>query len=107
MADAAGIGLNPSVGTVEVVAYDERWPRLFQEEAVALRSVLGSAVLRIEHIGSTSVPGLVAKPTIDILLVPGAPEDVVARMDGLEGLGYQYRPDAPVAGSGGAGAETG
>lgn len=96
MADAAGIRLNPSVETVEVIAYDDRWPTLFQEEAVALRSVLGSAVLRVEHIGSTSVPGLVAKPTIDILLVPGAPQDVLARMDGLQGLGYEYRPPAHV-----------
>lgn len=48
--------------------YDPAWPVWYAEEESSLRSVLGSAVARIRHIGSTAVPGLVAKPTVDILL---------------------------------------
>jgi GrpB-like predicted nucleotidyltransferase (UPF0157 family) len=54
---------------VEIVAYDPAWPEQFQREAVRIRSALGSRALRIEHAGSTSVPGLAAKPVIDTILV--------------------------------------
>src|ERR1700727_721011 len=56
-------------GPVELRPYDESWPRLFALEAERVRGVLGSRVLRLEHVGSTSVPGLAAKPIIDMLLV--------------------------------------
>src|SRR5258708_7186687 len=52
-----------------IVDYDPLWPELFAREANRIRSVLGSRALRIEHAGSTSVPGLAAKPIIDLLLV--------------------------------------
>src|SRR5690242_16664231 len=55
-------------GRIQIVDYDPRWPDLFAWEAAMIRSVLGSRV-RIEHVGSTSVPGLAAKPTIDLLLI--------------------------------------
>jgi GrpB-like predicted nucleotidyltransferase (UPF0157 family) len=48
------------------VAYDPAWPARFAEIGTALRGALGDMALRIDHIGSTSVPGLVAKPIIDI-----------------------------------------
>ena len=51
------------------MAYDPDWPRSFGREADRLRSVLGDVALRIEHVGSTSVPGLVAEPVVDVLLV--------------------------------------
>src|SRR6185369_7550700 len=51
---------------VVITEYDARWPVLFEEEAHRLRAVLGLAALRIEHVGSTSIPGLAAKPVIDI-----------------------------------------
>jgi GrpB-like predicted nucleotidyltransferase (UPF0157 family) len=53
---------------VEVVDYDPEWPRQFDEQAALIRRALGSAALDIEHVGSTSVPGLAAKPLIDIAL---------------------------------------
>jgi GrpB-like predicted nucleotidyltransferase (UPF0157 family) len=55
--------------TITLVDYDPEWPVLFQREADRIRAALGDLVLRIEHVGSTSVPGLAAKPIIDIVLV--------------------------------------
>jgi GrpB-like predicted nucleotidyltransferase (UPF0157 family) len=56
-------------GKIQVVDYDPPWPGLFRREADRIRTVLGGRVVQLEHIGSTSVPGLAAKPIIDILLV--------------------------------------
>ncbi|HFF7337377.1 GrpB family protein, partial [Klebsiella pneumoniae] len=49
-----------------VVDYDEMWPTLFENERTLLQMTLGKVISRIHHIGSTSVPGLSAKPVIDI-----------------------------------------
>ena len=51
---------------IEIVPYDPGWPAAFEAEAVRLRAALGALALRIDHNGSTSVPGLGAKPIIDI-----------------------------------------
>jgi GrpB-like predicted nucleotidyltransferase (UPF0157 family) len=51
---------------IEIVSYDENWPREFAEIAGPLRATLGEVALRIDHIGSTSVPGLAAKDVIDV-----------------------------------------
>jgi len=51
---------------IEIVPYDQKWPVLFDAEAARIREFMGSLALRIEHVGSTSVPGLAAKPVIDI-----------------------------------------
>ena len=61
--------LKPLSGRILIVDYDSQWPELFGREADRIRAVLGRRALRIEHTGSTSVPGLVAKPIIDVLLV--------------------------------------
>lgn len=54
---------------IEVVPYDNKWPLLFAEEESILKKILGKNCVDIHHIGSTSVPGLAAKPVIDILVV--------------------------------------
>jgi GrpB-like predicted nucleotidyltransferase (UPF0157 family) len=76
---------------INLVDYDPRWPELFEREAGRIKSTLGSKALRIEHTGSTSVPGLVAKPIIDMLLVVADS----ARQDGyapeLQASGYVLR----------------
>ena len=85
-------GLNRPDGTVEVVAYDPAWPARFEAERAALLAVARGAFRSLEHIGSTAVPGLVAKPTIDILAVT---DDVGAVLDHLGPLaeaGYDHRP---------------
>jgi GrpB-like predicted nucleotidyltransferase (UPF0157 family) len=51
---------------ITLVPYDPAWPRLFAEEAARLQQALGGRALRIEHVGSTAVPGLAARPVIDI-----------------------------------------
>ncbi len=86
--------------TVEVVAHSDRWSALFSQERAALAEALGSTASSIEHIGSTAVQGLVAKPTIDILVVVGDMSELLDRVPAMEALGYQHRPDNTLAGSG-------
>jgi len=71
------------------------WPRLFEREKERIRSALGSKVLRIEHVGSTSVPGLCAKPIIDILLVVKDSSDEASYVPPLEEVGYRLRIREP------------
>ena len=56
-------------GPIEIAEYDPDWPRQFDREALRIRAALGGQALAIEHVGSTAVPGLAAKPIIDIHLV--------------------------------------
>ncbi len=76
---------------IEVVAYDPSWPQRFSAEADQLRAVFGAEVVAIHHIGSTSVPGLAAKPIIDILLEVADIERVDAHNDAMRALGYDPR----------------
>src|SRR4051812_21455376 len=79
--------------TVEVASYCEAWPDQFLVERALLAQAMPGA-LAIEHIGSTSVPGLSAKPTIDILMVVDDVSRVHTNHAGAEQLGYQYRPNS-------------
>ncbi|WP_262284639.1 GrpB family protein [Micromonospora sp. MA102] len=76
---------------VEVVPYDPAWPELFETERRLLSKALPEA-LSVEHIGSTSVPGLAAKAVIDIMVVVPEADAVIADLRPLEQLGYVYRP---------------
>lgn len=80
---------------VIIVPYNPQWPKLFQQIGTALRLALGGAALRIDHIGSTSVPGLDAKPVIDIQISVLALEPVDSYRLPLEGLGYVFKVDNP------------
>ncbi|UYM06100.1 GrpB family protein [Solicola gregarius] len=75
-------------GRIELAAYDPQWPRLYDEEERHVRETLGDRVVLIEHTGSTSVPGLAAKPIIDMLLVVADPADEAAYVPDLERAGY-------------------
>ncbi|HEY3958564.1 MAG TPA: GrpB family protein [Streptosporangiaceae bacterium] len=75
---------------VEVVAYDPAWPGLFEAERRILIEALPYAV-SVEHLGSTSVPGLAAKPTIDIVVVVPRIADLTADTTPVERLGYEFR----------------
>jgi GrpB-like predicted nucleotidyltransferase (UPF0157 family) len=55
-------------GYVEIVPYDPAWPSQFEQQAELIRKALGAAAIAIDHAGSTAVPGLAAKPVLDILL---------------------------------------
>jgi GrpB-like predicted nucleotidyltransferase (UPF0157 family) len=74
-----------------VVDYDEQWPDLFRSKADAIHAAMGLRALQVEHIGSTSVPGLPAKPVIDILLVVADSRDEGSYMAALESAGYVLR----------------
>ena len=79
-------------GTVEVVPYDPAWPARFETERATLVAAVGGLFLSVEHIGSTAVPGLLAKPTIDVLAVTRDVGAVLQRVDALAGAGYDHRP---------------
>src|SRR5215217_1326687 len=80
---------------VVVVPYDPAWPGLFRQQAARLRSGLGDVAVRIDHIGSTAVPGLAAKPIIDMQVSVASFEPLDAFRDPLEDLGYVFRPENP------------
>ncbi|KJK34148.1 hypothetical protein UK23_43985 [Lentzea aerocolonigenes] len=71
--------------------YDPVWPRWYAGEEAKIRAALGDAVVRLEHCGSTSVPGLAAKPLIDILLVVPDSDDEDAYVPALVEAGYYLR----------------
>lgn len=87
--------LAPLAGPIEIVDYDPRWPALFKREAQGIRAALGDRVLLLEHVGSTSVPGLAAKPRIDILLVVADSADEPTYVPALEAAGYLLRIREP------------
>ena len=87
--------LRPYAQRVEVFDYDPAWPALFEREAERVRSVLGARALRLEHAGSTSVPGLPAKPIIDMVLVVADSADEAAYVPALEAAGYVLRIREP------------
>jgi GrpB-like predicted nucleotidyltransferase (UPF0157 family) len=76
-----------------IMSYSENWPKQFQKEADLIRSCLGNQVISIEHIGSTSIPNLSAKPIIDIAILTNSIQDVIAFVPLLERIGYRYKPD--------------
>lgn len=82
-------------GPIELLEYDPAWPRLFEREAERIAGALGERALRIEHVGSTAVPGLAAKPVIDILLVVADSADEKAYATALEAAGYVLRIREP------------
>jgi GrpB-like predicted nucleotidyltransferase (UPF0157 family)/GNAT superfamily N-acetyltransferase len=81
--------VQPLNGRVPIVDYDPQWAELFAREAARLRAVLGERALRIEHVGSTSVIGLPAKPIIDIVLVISDSADEAAYLPELVAAGYR------------------
>lgn len=85
----------PLNGPILLVEYDPEWPRLFEREATRIRAALGERVLLLEHAGSTSVPGLAAKPRIDIVLAVADSSDEPAYVTPLEDAGYVLRIREP------------
>lgn len=76
---------------VVIVDYDPLWPARYREQELAIRSALGDRARLVEHAGSTSVPGLAAKPVIDIVLAVTDPVDEDAYVPDLEAIGYEFR----------------
>lgn len=82
-------------GTVKLVPHNPKWEKLFEKEKQLLKKTFGDIILAVEHIGSTAIPGIPAKPIIDINI--GVESLDVARniKEKFEKLGYEHRPFVP------------
>jgi GrpB-like predicted nucleotidyltransferase (UPF0157 family) len=94
MADALGL----ESGVVRLVEYDTRWPALFAAERQRIRDQWGALPPRLEHVGGTSIPGMCAKPVLDI--AAGRPRDASTRdfVAALKQAGYEHRGERGVPG---------
>jgi GrpB-like predicted nucleotidyltransferase (UPF0157 family) len=81
-----------------LVSHDPRWATLYEEAASGIRDALGSTALSIDHVGSTAIPGILAKPVIDILVLVARYDPEAAYRDPLAALGYEcnHRDEAHV-----------
>jgi GrpB-like predicted nucleotidyltransferase (UPF0157 family) len=82
-------------GKVLLVESNPAWPGLFAREEARVESILGSRVLRLEHVGSTSVPGLPAKSIIDMVMAVADSSDEISYVPDLEAAGYRLRLREP------------
>jgi GrpB-like predicted nucleotidyltransferase (UPF0157 family) len=82
-------------GAIEIREYDDEWPRLYERERVRIHDALGERVVRLEHVGSTSVPGLPAKPLIDMVLEVSDSADEATYVPDLEAASYVLRIREP------------
>lgn len=83
---------------VLVVPYDENWPARYEAEANRIRDAVGEVLVKVHHIGSTSIPGLRAKPIVDILLEVSGLAELDARSHRLESLGYEAKGEFGIQG---------
>ena len=93
----AGLELigGPEKRSIEIVEYDPQWPERFRHERDRIAAALGRAAIRIDHVGSTAVPGLAAKPIVDINLIVADVEDEASYLPALERAGYELRVREP------------
>jgi GrpB-like predicted nucleotidyltransferase (UPF0157 family) len=84
---------NMTTPTLVIVDYSPNWPREFERECLAIEAALTPLPVSIEHIGSTSVPGMRAKPIIDIMVGGPSLEAFEGRIKDLARIGYQYLPE--------------
>jgi GrpB-like predicted nucleotidyltransferase (UPF0157 family) len=94
----AAHALGLASGTVRVVPHDAAWPALFEHEAERIRAALDGLPLQLEHVGSTSVPGLSAKPIIDIMAGRPPESPVEPYVAALERAGYVHRGERGIPG---------
>lgn len=87
--------MKPHNAHIVLEDYNPNWPKLYDREASRIRSILGNIVLQLEHVGSTSVPGLCAKPIIDILMVVQDSADEKTYVPDLVEAGYTLRIREP------------
>lgn len=81
------------VRRLSLVAYDPRWAARFEEEKARILEVAGSRLLAVEHVGSTAIPGILAKPVLDILGGVRTLADGDALVTRLAAIGYEYVPE--------------
>lgn len=78
---------------VKIVNYDPQWPILYEKEKALIQKAIGHIIVGIEHIGSTAVPSLGAKPIIDILVAVNHLSDAEQCITPLQSIGYEYVPE--------------
>jgi GrpB-like predicted nucleotidyltransferase (UPF0157 family) len=83
---------------IRVVMYDDHWPAEYEAEAERIREAIGEVAVRIHHIGSTAVPGLSAKPVIDVLVEVSGLAKLDALSPRMESLGYEAKGEFGIAG---------
>ena len=83
---------------IEIVEYDPQWAKSFDELKNVLTDVLGNLAIRVEHVGSTAVPGLAAKPIIDIDVVIESCDLLPRAIQALSGVGYFHQGDLGIPG---------
>jgi GrpB-like predicted nucleotidyltransferase (UPF0157 family) len=102
-ASAEGLERHPSLDerfdpAVRILDYDDAWPALADAELRRVEEALGEVAVRLEHVGSTAVPGLAAKPIIDLLVCVDSIGPRVRYVEPLERLGYLFAPAPESAG---------
>ncbi|MDL5157856.1 GrpB family protein [Actinomycetospora termitidis] len=93
--DERALVRGPQPAVPEIVPYDDGWPDRFEQHRRRIAVALGSRAHEVEHIGSTSVPGLGAKDVVDVLVVLDDPDDEAAYLTDLERAGYELRVREP------------
>ncbi len=83
-------------GVVRLAPYCDAWPALFVEEAARVTAALGDRIGRLEHMGSTAIPGAQAKPIIDMMAAVDDLDEAMALIPEVEALGYELRPDVDI-----------
>ena len=78
---------------IQIVDYDPKWPAMYDLEKDLILATVGGVVIGLEHVGSTAVPGLGAKPIIDIMAAVRTIDDVVEIIEPLSRIGYAYVPE--------------
>jgi GrpB-like predicted nucleotidyltransferase (UPF0157 family) len=84
-------------GQLRLVEHRPQWRACFVAEAARLRAALGSAIVEVEHIGSTAIPGLIAKPILDLAIAVHDFEAAACCVASMEALGYEHRGEAGIA----------
>ena len=84
--------------SVEVVPHDPQWARMFKDEASAVAAGLGPLLVQIHHVGSTSIPGIYAKPIVDMLAEVRSIEDVDQRNETMASLEYEAKGEYGIPG---------
>ena len=84
-------------GTVQLQQYFPEWKTLFEQEADLLRSAMGAAAQHVEHVGSTAIDGMSAKPIIDLVVVVSSLNEAGVWIPRLQALGYEHRASDVVA----------
>lgn len=82
---------------IAIADYDPKWPIMYEEEKAKILSVIGHKVVAIEHIGSTAVPNLGAKPIIDIMVAVRHLSDAEECIEPLKSIGYEYVPENEIS----------